>query len=207
MEQNMNTLYPVFFKLNKLNMLIVGAGEVGFEKLHFILKSSPNANITIVAPTQKPELLALIEKHADRIHIIKRKFQLDDILGHDLIVAATDIPEVNKQVHLAAKYYGKVINVADTPHLCDFYLGAIVTRGDLKVAISTNGKSPTFAKRFRQVLEEVLPNDTHDLLKNLNAIRDRLTGGFKYKVKELNRITEGLLHSQSTKKLKQRYEH
>ena len=86
------------------------------------------------------------------------------------------------------------MNVADTPDLCDFYMGSIVTRGSLKVAISTNGKSPTFAKRFRQVLEEILPHDTDDLLRNLKVIRDRLKGGFEYKVKELNRITSTLVN-------------
>jgi precorrin-2 dehydrogenase/sirohydrochlorin ferrochelatase len=101
---------------------------------------------------------------------------------------------VNEQVYLSAKYHSKLINVADTPDKCDFYLGSIVTRGDLKVAISTNGKSPTFAKRFRQVLEEILPNDTNELLHNLNFIRDRLKGGFENKVKELNRITKSLVN-------------
>lgn len=199
MDQPMKTnmLYPVFFKLNKLNMLIVGAGEVGFEKLRFILKSSPNANITVIATEQKPELVDLVESHIDRIRLIKRKFKSDDIVGHDLIISATDIPEVNLLVHQAAKYHGKLINVADTPDLCDFYLGSIVTRGDLKVAISTNGKSPTFAKRFRQVLEEILPHDTNQLLLNLKIIRDQLKGGFEYKVKELNRLTKTLVNQEN----------
>jgi len=194
MGEYINTLYPVFFKLDQLKMLIVGAGKVGYEKLFFILKSSPNANITIVAPMQCPALLKLAERHADRIQLIRRKFRSDDIVGHDLIVAATNLEDINKQVHLTAKYHGKLINVADTPSLCDFYLGSIVTRGDLKVAISTNGKSPTFAKRFRQVLEEVLPQDTKHLLTNLKQIRDQLKGDFDYKVKELNRITASLVN-------------
>ena len=197
MDQSINTLYPAFFKLNKLHLLIVGAGEVGLEKMHFILKSSPDAHITIVAPWQKEELIELIEKHrvgAAQIEVISRKFRADDIIGHDLVVAATNMPEVNRQVYTAAKYHGKLINVADTPDLCDFYMGSIVTRGSLKIAISTNSKSPTFAKRFRQVLEEVLPHDTTDLLDNLKGIRDRLKGGFTYKVKELNRITSSLVN-------------
>ena len=196
MEQivNSNKLYPVFFKLDKLKMLIVGAGEVGYEKLFFILKSSPNANITIVAPQQKEEVAELIQKYPKQIQLKKKNFHSDDIVGHDLVVAATNIKELNKQIYTAAKYHGKLINVADTPDLCDFYLGSIVTRGDLKVAISTNGKSPTFAKRFRQVLEEVLPLDTGSLLLNLKLIRDRLKGDFEYKVKELNRITETLVN-------------
>jgi len=189
-----NPLYPVFFKLDKLKMLVVGAGEVGFEKMFFILKSSPNAHITIVAPWAREEVSELIESGDYDIKWIQREFEKSDIEGHDLIVAATNFEDVNKQVHHAAKQHDKLINVADTPHLCDFYLGSIVTRGHLKVAISTNGKSPTFAKRFRQVLEEVLPNDSAQLVDNLKIFRDRLKGDFNYKVQELNRITSTLVN-------------
>lgn len=192
-----NPLYPVFFKLDKLKMLVVGAGEVGFEKMHFILKSSPNAHITIVAPWAREEVAQLIESGQYDIKWKQKEFDALDIVGHDLIVAATNFKDVNKQVHHAAKQQDKLINVADTPDLCDFYLGSIVTRGHLKVAISTNGKSPTFAKRFRQVLEEVLPNDSAQLVDNLKLFRDRLKGDFNYKVQELNRITSSLVNKEN----------
>lgn len=192
-----NPLYPVFFKLDKLKMLVVGAGEVGYEKMFFILKSSPNANITIVAPWAREEVSEIIGSQKYKINWIERKFKATDIDGYDLIVAATNFPEVNQQVYDAAKAKGKLINVADTPDLCDFYLGSIVTRGNLKVAISTNGKSPTFAKRFRQVLEDVLPDDSAELVENLKVFRDRLKGDFSHKVEELNKITSSLLTSDS----------
>jgi len=192
-----NPLYPVFFKLDKLKMLIVGAGEVGFEKMHFILKSSPNAHITIVAPWAREEVSEIIESGDYDITWRKKEFDNSDIKGHDLIVAATNFEDVNKRVHHVAKQQDKLINVADTPDLCDFYLGSIVTRGHLKVAISTNGKSPTFAKRFRQVLEDVLPNDSAQLVDNLKLFRDRLKGDFNHKVKELNRITSTLVNNQN----------
>lgn len=188
-----NPLYPVFFKLDKLKMLVVGAGEVGFEKMHFILKSSPNANIDIVAPWASQEILEILEQGKYNITWAKKEFDPTDIDGHDLIIAATNLKEVNHQVHAAAKVQSKLINVADTPDLCDFYLGSIVTRGNLKVAISTNGKSPTFAKRFRQLLEDVLPENTGELLQNLKVVRDQLVGNFEYKVTELNRITKSLI--------------
>lgn len=192
-----NPLYPVFFKLHKLKMLVVGAGEVGYEKLHFILKSSPGANVTIVAPWAGDEILDLLAQNKYNIHWIKRTFQPSDIGDHDLIVAATNFKEVNLQVYHAAKDQKRLINVADTPDLCDFYLGSIVTRGALKVAISTNGKSPTFAKRFRQYLEEILPVSTDNAIDNLKKIRDDLKGDFNYKVEELNRLTNTLVDRKS----------
>jgi len=188
-----NLLYPVFFKLDKLKMLIVGAGEVGYEKLSFIMKSSPNANIKIVATWVSEEVQHLVEKFPNQISVEIKPVEIFDLVGHDLIVSATNFKEVNLEVHRYAKAMGKLINVADTPDLCDFYLGSIVTRGDLKVAISTNGKSPTFAKRFRQVLEDILPNDTNDLLQNLFHIRNQLKLNFEQKVEKLNEITKTLV--------------
>jgi len=164
MSQDRNPLYPIFLKLHQLNMLIVGAGEVGYEKLSFILKSSPDAKITVVATWINPELKALLAQKDYSVTIHLRSFEVSDVDGHDLVIAATNDRPLNEQVQKAAKAKGKLINVADTPDLCDFYLGSIVTRGPLKVAISTNGKSPTFAKRFRQLLEEILPTEVEDLM-------------------------------------------
>ena len=192
-----NPLYPIFLKLHRLSMLIVGAGEVGYEKLFFILKSSPDAKITMVAPEVSPKIYELLaEKAGHSVVIWQKKFERADLAGHDLVVAATNIRDLNHQVRDAAKSLGKLINVADTPDLCDFYLGSIVTRGQLKVAISTNGQSPTFAKRFRQLLEEALPEEVDDLLKNLRVVRDQLGGDFEYKVKRLNEITSSLIENE-----------
>lgn len=192
-----NPLYPIFLKLHELKLLIVGAGEVGYEKLSFILKSSPQANITVVAPWVNPEIEELLTQRSDyRVSIHKRPFETSDIEGHDLVIAATNIVTLNQEVRQAAKTQRKLVNVADTPALCDFYLGSIVTKGTLKLGISTNGQSPTFAKRFRQLLEEVLPDETHDLIENLKAIRDQLTGDFTEKVKQLNAITASLIEEE-----------
>lgn len=195
----MNPLYPIFLKLHQLNMLIIGAGEVGYEKLFFILKSSPDAKITLVAPEVNDKIWALLaEKPGHQVRIIQKPFEASDVVGYNLVIAATDNRPLNQEVRVAAKANGILVNVADTPDLCDFYLGSIVTRGDLKVAISTNGKSPTFAKRFRQLLEDILPTDVHNLLQNLNVIRDRLKGDFAFKIKKLNQLTEDLLEKEET---------
>lgn len=188
-----NTLYPVFMKMNRLRLLIVGAGEVGKEKLHFLLKSSPDAQITVMAPDIAPEIMDLFQNTDYHISLIKTPFDPSVVKQFDLIIAATNIHSLNKEVYDAAKAHDKIINVADTPHLCDFYMGSIVTRGDLKVAISTNGKSPTFAKRFRQWLEANLPEETEELLPNLKKIRDQLKTSFAEKVSYLNEVTKSLI--------------
>ncbi|MFK7907362.1 MAG: bifunctional precorrin-2 dehydrogenase/sirohydrochlorin ferrochelatase [Chitinophagales bacterium] len=197
MNTQQNPLYPIFLKLHQLEMLIVGAGEVGYEKLSFILKSSPDAKITMVAPWISPKVADLLkEKEGHSVRVLKRTFEVEDVEGRDLVIAATNIRSLNEEVQKIAKKQGVLVNVADTPELCDFYLGSIVTRGNLKVAISTNGTSPTFAKRFRQLLEDILPQNVNSLLQNLKVFRDQLKGDFEYKVNKLNELTEGLLEKE-----------
>ena len=89
------------------------------------------------------------------------------------------------------------MNVADTPELCDFYLGGIVTKGHVKIAISTGGKSPTTAKRMRQFFEEVIPENMNEMVENLNTYRNSIKGDFATKVSQLNELTKSLINKQS----------
>lgn len=196
---NKNPLYPIFLKLDRLQLLIVGAGAVGYEKLHFILKNSPNANITVVADWISSEVELLINRYPDRIRFRQKRFGRDDVEGFDLVVAATNLEWVNQAVWRAAKAAKILVNVADTPALCDFYLGSIVTKGNLKIAISTNGKSPTFAKRLRQLLEEAIVDDIDLTLELLQTFRNQLGSDFEEKVRRLNALTVSLLDQEDNK--------
>ncbi len=188
----MNHLYPIFLKLHELNVLIVGGGFVGTEKLQFILKSSPEAQVRVVSKEFCSQFLELALE-AKNVTLIEDSYHEKYLAGKHLVIGATDDKNVNLQIRNEAKERFLLVNVADTPELCDFYLGGIVTKGNLKVAISTNGKSPTAAKRIRQLLEEVLPEEFDDLLDNLNAYRATLKGDFEYKVKAMNEVTEELV--------------
>jgi precorrin-2 dehydrogenase / sirohydrochlorin ferrochelatase len=188
----MNTLYPIFLKVHQLNVLLVGGGFVGTEKLSFLLKSSPEAHVTVVSKAFNPEFLELA-KAAPHVTLIEDAYHEKYLGAKHIVIAATDDKVVNKQIHDEAKERFLLVNVADTPYLCDFYLGGIVTKGNVKIAISTNGKSPTTAKRLRQLFEEVIPEDINDLVENINKYRETLKGDFEYKVEALNKLTEGLV--------------
>lgn len=187
-----NPLFPVFLKLGQLHTLLVGGGNVGLEKLAAILKNSPEARVTIVAPHIHPDVMTLAS-NTDRVVILKRRFRRWDLWGKHLAILATDDKELHKRIQRLARKRNLLINVADTPDLCDFYLGSVVTRGHLKIGISTNGKSPTLARRMREYFEEALPDDMNALLGNLEQIRNRMTGDFNSKLKALNDLTSGLL--------------
>ena len=192
----MNHLYPIFLKVHELNLLLIGGGFVATEKLEFLLKSSPEAQVTVVSKFYRPDFLELAEGK-ESVTLIEDAYHEKYLGGKHIVITATDDKTVNRQIRNEAKERFLLVNVADTPDLCDFYLGGIVTKGNLKIAISTNGKSPTTAKRLRQLLEEVLPEEIDDLLENLNAYRATLKGDFEYKVKAMNEVTEELVRREA----------
>jgi len=188
---NQNQLYPIFLKVNVLNVLIVGGGNVALEKLSFLLKSSPNANVLVVSKYFDADLLKLARKF--NVSLLKASYHVLALKNKQIVIAATNNREINKQIYSDCKSSNIIINVADTPDLCDFYLGGIVTKGNIKIAISTNGKSPTLAKRLRQFFEEIIPDNIDDLAENLNKFRKSIKGDFSNKVMQLNKLTEKLL--------------
>ncbi len=186
-----NNLYPVFLKVKNLNVLIVGGGNVAEEKLHFLTKSSPDAKVLMVAPMFREATIALANRFcATMVTDVYHEKYLE---GRHIVIATTEKPEVNVQVWKDCRAQAKLVNVADNPPYCDFYMGGIVTKGNVKVAISTNGKSPTTAKRLRQFFEEVIPENVDDLVKNLNEFRKTIKGDFEEKVETLNEFTKGLI--------------
>lgn len=192
-----NQLFPVFLKLQQLHTLIVGGGFVGEEKITAVLNNSPEARITLVAPEIRPEIKALVSQYA-KLTLIQKPFDETDLDGKDLVIAATNDKAVNTYIKQVAKARKILANVADTPDECDFYLSSIVQKGNLKIAISTNGKSPTVAKRVKEVLNETFPAEMDNLLQNIERIRTTLKGDFAEKVKQLNAVTASLAPNTTT---------
>ncbi|MEL4307946.1 precorrin-2 dehydrogenase/sirohydrochlorin ferrochelatase family protein [Joostella sp. CR20] len=186
-----NELYPVFLKVNSLQTLIVGGGNVALEKLTFLLKSSPNAQVQMVAPYFREETIEKAKSH--QVEMITDVYAEKYLEGKHIVIATTDDEAVNVQVYKDCKQRNILVNVADNPPYCDFYMGGIVTKGNVKIAISTNGKSPTTAKRLRQFFEEVIPENIDDLVQNLNIYRKTIKGNFEEKVAKLNEFTKSLV--------------
>ena len=146
----------------------------------------------MVAPSHRENTLEFIADKSN-ILLINRSFSSYFLKGKHVVIATTDDPVVNEKIHYFCKKKRILVNVADTPDLCDFYMGGIVTKGNLKIGISTNGKSPTLAKRIRQFLEELLPEEINDLLDTLQNYRKTLDGDFEFKVNEMNKMTKSIL--------------
>lgn len=191
-----NPLFPVFLKLEQLRLLLIGAGNVGVEKLSTVLKNAPKTKIVVVAREISPAFEALATGN-DNITIHRKEYEKADLDDCDIAIVATADLELDEQIRLDARVKGILINVADKPALCDFYLGSIASKGSIKIAISTNGKSPTIAKRLKTVLNDALPQELETSLDNLQKIRKSMNGDFQEKVIRLNALTKGLVNPTS----------
>ncbi len=161
------SLFPAFLKLRNRPCLVVGAGEIAWSKITSLLEAE--ADLSVIATEARDEVHQLAA-HA-RIRLSLRPYQPNDISGHFLVIAATDDRHLNAAVYRDAQARNILCNAVDDPPNCDFYFGSIVRRGDLQVAISTNGQSPAFAQRLRREIDTALPADLGPWLAALGEIR------------------------------------
>jgi precorrin-2 dehydrogenase / sirohydrochlorin ferrochelatase len=164
------SLFPLFLKLENRPCLVVGAGVIAEGKIRSLLEAG--ATISVVAPRATPQVREWAA--TDAIAWLRRKFTPPDLDEKFLVVAATPVAAVNALVFEEAGRRKILCNSVDDPPHCDFFYPAIVRRGDLQIAISTNGKSPALAQRLRQRLELQFGPEYSEKLSELGAARERL---------------------------------
>jgi precorrin-2 dehydrogenase / sirohydrochlorin ferrochelatase len=146
----MKSLFPMFVKLDGRQVLVVGAGRVGEPKIRGLLPTG--ARIRVVA--HKASDAVREWAHNGEIVLEERSFVPADLDNVVLAVVATSSRELNELVFREAQSRRILCNVVDVPDQCDFYYPAVVQRGDLQIAISTSGQSPSFAQKLRKQLEQ-----------------------------------------------------
>jgi precorrin-2 dehydrogenase / sirohydrochlorin ferrochelatase len=164
------SLFPMFLKLNGRPCLVVGAGSVGTPKIEGLLVTG--ADVIVVAPRASAAVQAWAE--AGELAWHARNFESCDLDGIFLVVVATSSRALNDLVFREAQQRGVLTNVVDDPPRCDFYYPAVVRRGALQIAISTDGKSPALAQRLRRQFELEFGPEYEDWVKELGEERQRL---------------------------------
>jgi uncharacterized protein len=198
-----NTLFPVFLKLDHFHVLIIGGGAVALEKLNNILQQSPAVTITIVSLEVIEEVSSIARLHKN-VFLEERPYTPEDLEGKHLVISCVNDIATTALIRDDVHARGLLLNAADRPDYCDFYLGAVVSKGPLKIGISTNGTSPTLAKRLKEVLSENIPEETITSAQQLNQLRDHLRGDFKEKVRVLNETTKVLVEEITPKVIPKR---
>jgi siroheme synthase-like protein len=186
-ERDSNRHFPVFVKLEKLRVIIIGGGKVAEEKLSAIIGNAPDTRVRLVSKVFSPSLRKLAARK--NIELITKPFEESDLEWADIVFSAVNDRKTSGLIQAAARKLKLLHNAADKPELCDFYLGSVVQKGNLKIGISTNGKSPTVAKRLKGILENTLPDEIDQVLSQLSLIRNSLRGDLTEKIRQLNAIT------------------
>jgi precorrin-2 dehydrogenase/sirohydrochlorin ferrochelatase len=145
----MSNLFPMFLKLEGKRCLVVGAGKVGEPKIASLIDTGARIHVVALAATAAVRDWA----RTGKITLELRAFAAEDLAGTFLAVVATASPAVNESIYREAQHRGVLCNVVDVPQYCDFYYPAVVRRGNLQIAVSTSGQSPSLAQKIRQQLE------------------------------------------------------
>jgi siroheme synthase-like protein len=160
-------LYMACLRLSGRPSLVVGGGEVALEKVEGLLTC--DADVTVVAPDAVEDVQELAREGSIRWE--RREFDDSDLDGKFLVVAATNVTEVNICAYEGAERRAMLCNVVDVPPLCNFILPAIVRTGPLAIAISTAGASPALAKRMKREIAETYGEPYARLAEILNDAR------------------------------------
>jgi precorrin-2 dehydrogenase/sirohydrochlorin ferrochelatase len=186
------SLFPIFLKLTNRPCIVIGAGHLAESKIESLLTAS--ARVTVVAPAASDRIAAMADSGEITWH--QRDYATGDLANQFLVVAATNVPAVNRAVFAEAESSGVLINAVDDPPFCDFYFPSVVRRGDLQIAISTAGHSPALAQQLRKEINALLPLDTGDWLAELGNLRREVL-----QLEPLNDARKELLHQLATREV------
>lgn len=179
------SLFPIFLKLAARPCVVIGAGNLAESKIESL--QAANAKITVIAPEANERIQGLAA--AGEIEYQQRPYADGDLAGSFLVVAATNVPAVNRAVFAEATAKGVLCNAVDDPPFCDFYFPSVVRRGDLQIAISTAGDSPALAQKIRKDINAQLPLDAGEWLADLGNLRREVVAA-----EPLNDERKWLLH-------------
>ena len=147
--------YPLYFHIERRKILVVGGGSVAERKIKQLVEFNPI--VTLIAPkvTQYIEDLS----RQNKINWEKRSYQSGDAQGYSLIIATTDDPDVNQQIFADASKNNIPLNIVDKPELCTVIFPAMIRRGNITIAVSSDGKAPFFTKTVKEILNTLVPHN------------------------------------------------
>ena len=170
-------LYPINLKLDELDVVIIGGGEVAYRKCKNFLEF--NKNVTIVSK----QILNKFYDLKGNIKIIKDDYKEIYIKDASVIIAATNNRELNIEIGLYCKAKNKLVNVVDNIEISNFTVPSYIKRGDLLISVSTGGKSPSLSSKIKKEIEERYTEDYEEYLNVLGDIRKKVIKKYEDKSK------------------------
>lgn len=170
----MNKLYPIFLKLKNKTVIIVGGGLIAYQKLLSLIETE--AKLIIIAPCIIDEIYALegVFPNKRNIKFIERDYQIGDEKNAFLVIAATQVSELNNSIANRCQDQGILVNSVDQADYSDFYVPSIIHQNDLKIAISTNGKAPSVSQKIRLDLTSIVEKRYQGLIPLISEFREKV---------------------------------
>ncbi|MDQ1263690.1 MAG: precorrin-2 dehydrogenase [Campylobacterota bacterium] len=165
--------FPAFLKLDSKKVLLIGGGNIAYEKLRHLLDFT--SDITVIALEFSPNMQKLMEEKS--IAFEKRGYSSGDIKNYAIVVIAIDDIALQAQIFKESRAYNCLCNAVDSLDYCDFTFGSYIKKDDLLIAISTSGSSPALAKQLKNYLQNLLPPNIGDFLKEMKNLRESLPKG------------------------------
>ncbi|MHC4620872.1 MAG: precorrin-2 dehydrogenase/sirohydrochlorin ferrochelatase family protein [Planctomycetota bacterium] len=162
--------YPIFLEMGGRRAVIVGGGAVAVRKAQSLLAAG--ARLVVVAEHIDDMLTALCQ--GKKAELIKSRYSKNYLVGATLVIAATNDHKLNRHIYKDCQELEILCNVVDEPELCDFFVPAVLKRGDLQIAIGTEGRSPAYAGHIRKKLEQTFTDKHGEFLTELQALRKRV---------------------------------
>lgn len=191
-----HVLYPAFLNLKGRKVIVIGGGKVAERKIFKLLKAG--ADVTVISPkiTKRIER----EKRRRRVKHISRKYRKGDQKNALLVISATDSKDINEKV---SKDASCLVNVVDSPALCNFIVPSVIKRGPLTIAISTRGISPALSRAIRKELEKLYGPEFVKYLELLGKMRRKAMREIPDK-KKRSEFLKGIASERLVKMLRQK---
>ena len=162
--------YPIFLELGERRSVVIGGGSVAARKAQALL----NAGTRLVVVAERIDNMMTVICQGKNAELIKSRYSKEYLSGAVLVIAATNNNQLNKQIYKDCQELEVLCNVVDVPELCDFYVPAVLKRGNLQIAIGTEGCCPAYAGHIRKKLEEIFTEKHGQFLAELEQLRKRI---------------------------------
>jgi len=159
--------FPLFINIKKFKVLVVGGGEIAFDKVQKLLDFSNE--VTILSKEYSLKIQNIIKKH--NLKTLQKEYQLGDIDNFDIVIVAVDDINIQKNIYLESRKKRILCNCVDVIEYCDFIFGSYIKQDDLVISISTSGSSPAVAKHLKRFLQNSLPNSLNQFLTYMKSLR------------------------------------
>jgi precorrin-2 dehydrogenase / sirohydrochlorin ferrochelatase len=162
--------YPIFLELGGRRAVVIGGGPVAIRKVQNLLDAG--ARLIVVAQRIDKMMVALCKD--TNAELIKSAYAKHYLAEAVLAIAATNNPKLNKQIYADCQELGVLCNVVDEPTLCDFFVPAVIKRGDLQIAVGTEGQCPAYAGHIKKKLEALFTEKHGEFLAELEKLRQKI---------------------------------